>query len=105
MALQRSGATKVQSGVDNLRPFNIGNLSGSWSNSPNMGQLPKEYVDMLKALAQTDDVYVIYSYRTPIAWRARNSKTWTIPNVKYSVTTTNHQNVVKVAVENPNFYS
>lgn len=105
MALQRSSKSKVQSGMDNLQPFNIGNLSGSWSFSGQTGQLPKEYADMLTSLTQTTDVYVIYSYRTPIAWYSSNDRTWTIPDVKYSVTTTNHQNVVKVAIENPTFFS
>jgi hypothetical protein len=37
--------------------------------------------------------YIVYSYGTPIAWFGRFG--WTIPNVKYSVTTSKHQNYVR----------
>jgi hypothetical protein len=40
--------------------------------------------------------YVIYSYYTPIAWHAGN--VWRVPDDKYSVTTTQHQNQVKTAI-------
>lgn len=40
--------------------------------------------------------YVVWSYHTPIAWRL--GEEWTIPDIKYSLTTTGHQNLVRVAV-------
>lgn len=40
--------------------------------------------------------YVIYSYATPIAWKMDDK--WFIPDVKYSVTTTRHQNKIRVVI-------
>ena len=57
------------------------------------GQLPIEFEQQLK-LDQPD--FVVYSYNTPIAWHS--DKGWFIPEVKYSVTTSKHQNYVRRAV-------
>ena len=40
--------------------------------------------------------YVVYSYGTPIAYRA--SGEWAIPDAKYSVTTSKHQSTIRYAV-------
>lgn len=39
--------------------------------------------------------FVVYSYATPIAWSIGGS--WIVPEVRYSVTTTRHQNLVRRA--------
>jgi len=57
------------------------------------GQLPQEFRDQLK-LDRPD--FIVYSYATPIAWHS--DKGWFIPEVKYSVTTSKHQNYVRRAV-------
>ncbi len=49
------------------------------------GYLPAEY----RAEAR-EAVYVVYSYSTPIGWENPDG-TVTIPDVKYSVTTSKHQ--------------
>jgi len=36
--------------------------------------------------------FVVYSYATPIAWHG--SEGWTVPDCKYSVTTSKHQSIV-----------
>lgn len=41
--------------------------------------------------------YVIYSYATPIAYRTADGQ-WTIPDAKYSVTTSKHQSTIRYAV-------
>ena len=41
--------------------------------------------------------YVIYSYATPIAYRTTDGN-WTIPDAKYSVTTSKHQSTIRYAV-------
>ena len=41
--------------------------------------------------------FVVYSYATPIAYRTQDGN-WTIPDAKYSVTTSKHQSVVSYAV-------
>ena len=57
------------------------------------GMLPQYLHDQLKS-DQPD--YIVYSYGTPIAWHS--DKGWFIPNIKYSVTTSKHQNYVRRAV-------
>jgi hypothetical protein len=57
-------------------------------------QLPERYVTLIRK-EQPD--YVVYSYATPIAWH--HAAGWTIPNVKYSQTTTRHQHAVSMGVD------
>lgn len=52
---------------------------------------PKLAADLIAA----DADYIVYSYATPIAWHGKDG--WTIPDTKYSVTTSNHQNIVRMA--------
>lgn len=47
-------------------------------------------------LAGDDPDYVILSYDTPIAWHADG--TWRVPNVRYSLTTTQHQWLIGDAI-------
>lgn len=44
-----------------------------------------------------DVLYVVFSYATPIAWFTA-ADGWVVPDVKYSVTTSKHQGVVRRAV-------
>lgn len=53
-----------------------------------LGQLPAEYAES----AQSAD-YVVYSYRTPIAWHVPDTG-WVMPDVRYSVTTSRHQSKI-----------
>ena len=41
--------------------------------------------------------YVVYSYGTPIAYRANEE--WIAPDAKYSVTTSKHQSTIRYALE------
>ena len=41
--------------------------------------------------------YVVWSYRTPIAW-SRTDGTWIIPDEKYSMTTSRHQSLIRTAL-------
>lgn len=82
--------------------FNEFNRSPLWgSHYPNgparerVGLLPRpwaqEFLDLRPAIE-----YVVYSYSTPIAWYAEGK--WTMPNTKYSPTTSNHQSTVHRAL-------
>lgn len=111
MALKAKGKRAIQAAVDTRRSFRHETLSARWVNDVHLcewGQLPAAH---MKALAEEIDacgsVFVIFSYDTPIAWKACRPiiREWCVPDVKYSVTTTNHQNVVRTAVDNPGFYS
>ena len=72
-----------------------GKISGQhWRNGNQYrtGYLPVYYRDRLTK-SQTENggsVYVVLSWDTPIAWHTPNDG-WTIPPVKYSVSTQNHQ--------------
>jgi hypothetical protein len=61
---------------------------------PLFGELPYQYHDSAKQAR-----YYVYSYRTPIAWENPDG-TWTVPDVKYSVTTSRHQGKIRTAVAN-----
>lgn len=111
MALKGKGKRAVQAAVDHFTPFDHGTLSGRWVDSITLaewGKLPAVYLaalaDEIKAKGR---VFVIFSYSTPIAWRAAQPliREWLVPDVRYSVTTSNHQGVVRVAADNPGFYA
>ncbi len=97
MAMQTAGRNAVDANVSNRRDFQHGNVSGQTytaSGDVSTGQLPAEYRKMLAEAVGA--VYVVFSYRTPIAWWSGDGG-WTMPNVRYSVTTSNHQNLVMLA--------
>lgn len=57
--------------------------------SPRYGTRPGE--------RDTDVLYVVFSYETPIAWFTVEDG-WVVPAVKYSRTTSRHQGVVRRAL-------
>lgn len=70
-----------------------------------LGQLPDEW----RAAWHNDNTdYAIWSYKTPIAWRAvdtwygndgvEHTYRWVVPNAHYSVTTSKHQGKVRTAL-------
>lgn len=74
--------------------FSGGYLLDTWAE---YGKLPIEYRAAFQAAA-TLGTYVVWSYRTPIAWFDHIRQTWVTPDVRYSVTTTNHQSIVRQAI-------
>lgn len=60
-----------------------------------LGSLPGAWRRAYEA-TQASITYTVMSYRTPIAWYAEGR--WVIPDVKYSQTTTRHQNLVREAI-------
>lgn len=86
------------------RRFECKNSNGSVRGTAfvsGVGRLPAEYVEIFRAAQDAGRlVYVVYSYATPIAWveeTMTDGERWIIPEVKYSVTTTNHQGLARVA--------
>lgn len=57
---------------------------------------PNRAVDLQVAAVD----FVVYSYDTPIAWHTVR-RGWVVPTVTYSITTTEHQRLIKEAVDNP----
>lgn len=73
----------------------VRNTSGSvWTSygQVGLGYLPdvEEYMPVLSS------GYVVYSYRTPIAWVIDSE--WTVPDERYSATTSQHQSLIRAAV-------
>lgn len=133
MALKGLAKRTIQEGADNLTNFRVGNVRGELfqkGHYPSTGRMPALYADMLQFHASRNPVYVVYSYATPIAWvnvhvtpkdsnnpnsvetrtiipidpSYAETNQWVIPDVNYSVTTTNHQNVTTLAITIPHFY-
>ncbi|WNM68807.1 hypothetical protein SEA_SOOS_77 [Gordonia phage Soos] len=82
--------------LEQIRPFDGGIIRGEMH--PNglrvsLGELPMQWATKLSAL--DGPLFVVFSYLTPIAWRTNAGIV--IPPVKYSATTTRHQNIVKDA--------
>lgn len=63
------------------------------------GRLPSDHVNQLAGDLSTGRVdYIVHSYGTPIAWH-RTDSGWTVPDVRYSATTSRHQGEVRRAVQ------
>jgi hypothetical protein len=74
-----------------------GTLTGyECAGAPYTGRLPERFVSEIEAASMSHDFYVVMSYATPIAWFANGE--WTVPDVKYSVTTSRHQSTVRKAI-------
>lgn len=108
MALRGAAKRVIQKAADEREPFKQGNLSAKWFDSVNAvptGRLSSGWADYFRPSVRDErPVFVIFSYGTPIAW-AYDNEEFIVPDVRYSVTTTNHQNVVRTAVENFGFYA
>lgn len=65
--------------------------------APRQEEMPKEaHAKLLADIARGEVTYVVFSYRTPIAWVYRNGAV-NLPEIKYSKTTSMHQNWVREA--------
>lgn len=73
-----------------------GSLSGrSRREVSGYGRLPASWREDLDRDKEGVE-YVVYSYSTPIAWRKRG--VWTVPDTRYSVTTSQHQGKIAAAI-------
>jgi hypothetical protein len=80
--------------LKNRQPFaTSGALWGSAA-VRDAGRLPADW----RNLFQTGADYVVYSYRTPIAWHRAADDLWIVPDEKYSMTTSRHQSLIGTAV-------
>ena len=62
---------------------------------PAYGMLPSTHI---LELEKDNPSYIVYSYGTPIAWYTSKGQ-WVIPSLKYSVTTSKHQSLVRGATQ------
>jgi hypothetical protein len=97
MAFSQKNRIKVALAIHNREPFKHASMRGEWISQGQgwYGQLPQETVNTMRELLKDRDLYVIYSYATPIgyAW----DREIHIPDHRYSVTTTHHQSIVRLA--------
>lgn len=108
MALKGKGKRMIQAACDKGEPIiGHGSLAARYMQGApfgGWGRLPQEEQDILNQdIARDGQCFVVWSYSTPIGWLSRMG--WRIPEVKYSVTTTNHQNVLAVAAANRGYYA
>jgi len=90
MALKDRGKKAIENFIENRAFFKHETLEGTHMLF-GLGQLPEPYRSQLTNLDMYDDIdRVLYSYKTPIAWRTKEG-VWIVPSVSYSRTTTNHQ--------------
>ena len=73
-----------------------GEASPQWIGSGRMGIADANVMDTTRDEHGID--YVVYSYGTPIAYRAEDSGEWVVPDTKYSVTTSKHQGTIRYAL-------
>lgn len=76
--------------------------SGTFSGGPvsGYGLLERGWLPLgwWNSLTEEPDLdYVVWSFRTPIAWHSRNG--WTMPDVKYSQRTSVHQGKMRTVIE------
>ena len=81
--------------IANRQPFKANSMAGIYPNSDYIGY-GRLQSDLVALLNSQQPHYIVYSYGTPIAWH--HSGGWEIPAVRYSVTTSKHQSLVRRAV-------
>lgn len=99
MAFSQKNRIAVANHINARVPFKHASMSGKWVDSAEFswasyGQLPQRNVAILRDLLETRDLYIIYSYTTPIAYAW--DREIHMFETKYSMTTTHHQSIVKL---------
>lgn len=94
MATHGRARTATIRALSNREPFQRSgfNMRGIEGKVSSKGRLPLEWWAKYQASEVT---YTVMSYRTAIAW-VESDGTVTIPEEKYSNTTTHHQNLCRV---------
>jgi len=99
MGLAQTTRNKIDKAVNRHEEFKFGNVSAKRYETGDyipMGKLPSFLQSQLSGLQLDYDVYVVYSYQTPIGWTriASLPSEWFIPTQYYSNTTTHHQHML-----------
>jgi len=66
------------------------------------GEMPSDWIEVLRKHAGSGLRYVVYSYDTPIAWHRANG-VWVIPDHFYNPTTRQHQYGCRAAAGHEEF--
>jgi len=101
VGLKQHTRQRVEYLINRHEEFNQGNITAKRleaGDSVSNGWMPADWFEMLRKDVRDNDVYAVYSYRTIIGWvKLDGNDDWVIPPLKYSVTTTHHQSVLKYA--------
>lgn len=96
MAFSQANRIKVAKLIKERKDFNHASMSGRWVNEWNSdwGRLSYETKQKMKDLLKDRDLYIVYSYQTPIAYAY--DQELHIPDNHFSNTTSHHQTIVKL---------
>lgn len=97
-----STATKntIRNGIATLTDFKApATLTGTWEDGPlYLGRLSSDSQERMREdTRDASRVYVVRSYKTPIAWHVEG-RGWFQADEKFSISTTNHQHHVSAAI-------
>ncbi len=81
--------------IRHRQPFDAGNLHGRLGSCPPGWAAEDLTSEQRASLARAD--YVVLSYETPIAWITGDEAV--MPDLRYSITTSMHQTIARVALD------
>jgi len=82
--------------IFNRQPFKANSMAGIYFQEGKYLHTGRLQSDVVALLKDHKPDFIVYSYGTPIAWHHANG--WEIPAIRYSVTTSKHQGIVRRAV-------
>jgi hypothetical protein len=100
----------LRAALEDVRPFAQHALHGSHirrsTQMQSTGLLSSQYAATLAEALQAHDVYVVFSYETPIIWLPLDGKdVWVYPDAEYTPTTRGHQDRVVAMIESIDGYT
>lgn len=104
MGLKWTTQRTIDKLVNKHEPFLLGNVSAilvKQGEQVDCGRLGAIWaIEDIITKSRESDLYVVYSYKTPIGWvKTDNSgDTWTVPDIYYSPSTKHHQNVLAASI-------
>lgn len=97
MAIGMSNRVKIADNINNRARFAIASMSGKWVSDADhvtWGELPAETKTEMIELLKTRNLYLVYSYETPIAYAWGDDVI--VPDTHYSKTTSDHQKIARL---------
>lgn len=82
--------------ISNRQQFKANSMAGVYFNEGDHLPTGRLDITLVALLTSHKPDFIVYSYGTPIAWHHAGG--WEIPAVRYSVTTSKHQGIVRRAV-------
>lgn len=114
MGLQRATRDVIERSVSRKENFKRGNVWGKWEDknafrSTHIAMLPPEFAKVLVEHSSAGELFVLYSYQTPMAWYRLNDSAnpngdgkWYYVDYKYSASTGWQQAAYRYALKGEN---